>query len=324
MLPGGIEGYGAFYYQGRSMGAHRASYLMHVAPIPPGFVVDHLCRQRNCVRPAHLEAVTGGENTRRAQSWMAGASWQRSKTHCPYGHPYSGDNLRICKDGKRACRTCERRYTAEWRARRLAANPPSPKAPKAHCTNGHAFAEWGYLDSAGKRACRLCARDRCRAHRARRRALQGSASEKVTCKNGHPWTPENIYLDSRGYKQCRACHNERSAERRRILKTKRDAAPKAIREVCANGHPWCCDNVYVTPQGDEKCRECARDRHRKYEAKLKAARPPAQPKPPRTQCSHGHELAGENLYVAPSGRKFCRMCMVIYQARHRAARAAAA
>lgn len=59
-------GYGSAYRNGRMGSAHRAYYEEHVGPIPEGLHIDHLCSNRPCVNPAHLEAVTCGENLRRA------------------------------------------------------------------------------------------------------------------------------------------------------------------------------------------------------------------------------------------------------------------
>src|SRR5207245_80024 len=81
------------------------------------------------------------ENVRRSKAWEHGARFQRDKTHCTANHLYAGDNLRICKDGKRACRTCERRYSAEHRQRqRLLAEPKPPRAPRLTCRSGHSYA----------------------------------------------------------------------------------------------------------------------------------------------------------------------------------------
>ena len=108
-------GYGGFRRSKESGGkwirAHRVSYELFVGPIPSGRCLDHLCRVRSCVNPKHLEPVTIGENCRRGLTGINSSS----KTHCPKGHPYSGDNLYINTYGKRECRSCIR---SRSRARR--------------------------------------------------------------------------------------------------------------------------------------------------------------------------------------------------------------
>ena len=85
--------------------AHRAAYLMLKGPIPDGLHIDHLCRNRACCNPEHLEAVTKKENDLRGDSLMAR---QARQTHCIHGHPLSGDNLRLRPNGKRECIDCAR------------------------------------------------------------------------------------------------------------------------------------------------------------------------------------------------------------------------
>lgn len=58
------EGYGKATLGGRSMGAHRASYVAHIGPIPSGMTVDHLCFQPACVNPDHMRLLTRQENSR--------------------------------------------------------------------------------------------------------------------------------------------------------------------------------------------------------------------------------------------------------------------
>ena len=87
--------------------AHRVAYWLLVGEIPECLVIDHLCRNRLCCNPAHMEPVTIGENVRRGDLFDVGA-YQRAKTHCIHGHAFSAENTHIGKTGKRRCRECSR------------------------------------------------------------------------------------------------------------------------------------------------------------------------------------------------------------------------
>lgn len=112
------SGYGTLAITKRKILAHRMAYELEVGRIPDGLVIDHLCENKQCVNPEHMEPVTLRENFRRSNQNL-------DKTHCPQGHPYSPENTRLKKGPygfRRHCKTCEtahsRRYDAEHRKER--------------------------------------------------------------------------------------------------------------------------------------------------------------------------------------------------------------
>lgn len=92
---------------------HRVAYELRVGPIPEGMQIDHLCRVRRCVNPAHLEPVSQTENIRRGDSF---AGREARQTHCIYGHPFSFENTLLTKSERR-CRACQRRRNKLRKAR---------------------------------------------------------------------------------------------------------------------------------------------------------------------------------------------------------------
>ena len=111
------RGYRGISVKGRTQLAHRFTYTLLIGPIPDGLQIDHLCRNRPCCNPAHLEPVTNLENALRSD--------RATRTHCIRGHELSGHNLIIKKPGDRGRRQCRKCVYLSARrsreARRLAA-----------------------------------------------------------------------------------------------------------------------------------------------------------------------------------------------------------
>lgn len=99
------NGYGRFWFDGHSVLAHRFAYELVHGPIPKGLTIDHRCRTRACVNPAHMELVTMKTNVLRGAGITAELA---AKTHCPRGHPYDMFNTYINHKGARVCRECQR------------------------------------------------------------------------------------------------------------------------------------------------------------------------------------------------------------------------
>ncbi len=107
-------GYGQFQLFHHRVLAHRFAYEMAYGAIPSGLQIDHLCRNRACCNPTHLEAVTLRENVLRGVGVTA---VNARKTHCVNGHEFNEENTGYTPTGKRVCRACKR---AEFHRRRQA------------------------------------------------------------------------------------------------------------------------------------------------------------------------------------------------------------
>lgn len=97
---------------GKAVGTyvHRLSYAVAKGAIPPNTEIDHLCRNRRCFNPAHLEAVPHVENMRRSPN-------TGTKTHCRHGHEYEAHGFWKSKDGRKRCKECRRLHERpNWRA----------------------------------------------------------------------------------------------------------------------------------------------------------------------------------------------------------------
>jgi len=108
------DGYGQVRLKGnaRSGYVHRLVYEHYRGPVPDGLQIDHLCRNRACANPSHLEPVTQRENLLRGATITAAAA---ARTHCTKGHPLDGR-----RKGGRYCLTCSRAWTRDRDAKKKA------------------------------------------------------------------------------------------------------------------------------------------------------------------------------------------------------------
>lgn len=109
-----VRGYGHFGVNRRNVQVHRLTYVTFVGEIPAGLQIDHLCRNKCCCNPFHLEPVTPRENTIRER---------RLRTSCPAGHAYTETNTFV-RNGQRSCRECQRLRVAAWKAATGYKTPP--------------------------------------------------------------------------------------------------------------------------------------------------------------------------------------------------------
>ncbi len=117
------DGYGKVWHEGQMRYAHRVVWEKLIGPILEGLTIDHLCRNRACVNPAHMEPVTLCENLLRG--YGVGAI-NRRKSRCLAGHPFSSENTQVRREKgrmRRVCAQCHRDRVREHYVRLRLAGP---------------------------------------------------------------------------------------------------------------------------------------------------------------------------------------------------------
>ncbi len=215
------HGYGTFAFKNagfksKAIRAHRASYILFKGDIPQGMLVRHLCNNKLCVNPDHLELGTAADNSRDYKE----AGYGRS-THCRSGnHLLEGENLYVDPDGGRHCRACENERM---------------RTPEG--TYQQRLNRWKRLGKVD----------------AEKRASIPHFRDRLThCKRGHPFTEENTFVTSEGERGCKECRrsrqqSEESKLRRKAgyLKKRYNLTDAQAEELIASGLDGRRDSKYI-------------------------------------------------------------------------------
>lgn len=108
-------GYGSFRIADKKYQAHRIAWMLEYGLIPEGYYICHHCDNPSCVNPHHLFLGTQRDNVQDciSKGRYTAHDVNRNKTHCPQGHEYTPENVRLYK-GMRFCRTCGRESSKEY------------------------------------------------------------------------------------------------------------------------------------------------------------------------------------------------------------------
>ncbi len=300
-------GYGRMYVRvpgqkrkGRVIQVHRLAYeLANGEGSALDLTVDHLCGVPLCCNPRHLEAVTIGENLRRAAMVILA---------CPQGHPYDDENTDYSPDGHRRCRQCNTdRYHLEKHGHEFVADPENrseirrrclicrqrEESTPQFCPQGHEYTrENKRIGSDGKRYCQQCIWDRTHipdfghsfvpdpdgpAKKRRCLTCRKLNPPPTHCVNGHKFTKATTEYTAKGWRNCVLCRlnadhvqkhgheyvidtsNPTTVRRCRVC----FLAKHAVSRFCPYGHEFTPENTRLK-NGWRNCRTCERNRgHRK-------------------------------------------------------------
>lgn len=153
--------------------AHRAAYTVLIGPVPAELELDHLCRNRRCMNPRHMEPVTPRENALRSLSPIAANA---SKTNCKHGHPFTPENTYVSTTRYgttvRACRAC----AIAWGKAQGVRRRQHQRGTRPTCRHGHALTPENIVPQhPERRRCLTCHRERdARQHREKRARLRSA------------------------------------------------------------------------------------------------------------------------------------------------------
>lgn len=283
------NGYCSMMVNGRRVGAHRFSYTVWREPIPPGLEIDHLCRDRACVNPEHLELVTRAENLLRRNTVTPGSfsSWvpllQRIKSR-----------LDVTKDGcwlwtgalVRGYGVLSVNGRTEYVHRelwRLTVGPLDGGMTLDHLCRNTRCCRPDHLEMVSRAENARRANETYKVGKATR--LRRPKRNATHCRHGHEYA---IYGRPK-HGQCRAC-----GQVQRGFEARPFGAPRHIRDRthCGNGHEYVEVGRY--PSGG--CRACQRQ---KDLARRKG------PRPPKQFCPAGHDVFAVGRR---DGNGECREC----------------